>query len=114
MAAYRIEILPPVLIQRRRNSPGPIGSFPIVTLLRRMTRACKPAQPWRARRARLAGARALLDDDDLPIAVVATVRADVMRAMKLPAGLTNDQLGALQEDMAAAVALPVPANTLLW
>jgi hypothetical protein len=114
MAAYRIEILPPVMNQRRRNSPGPIGFSPIVTLLRRMTRACKPAQPWRARRARLAGAGALLDNDDLPIAVVATVRADVMRAMKLPAGLTNDQLGALQENVAAAVALPVPANTLLW
>jgi hypothetical protein len=70
--------------------------------------------PDSARLSRLAGAGALLDDDHLPIAVVPTIRADVMRPMQLPAGLTNDQLGAFQENMAAAVALPVPANTLLW
>jgi hypothetical protein len=64
------------------------------------------------RKAVLARAGALFDDDDLAIAVVATVRANVMGPMKLAARLAGHQLRALEEDMAPAVALTVPANSL--
>lgn len=55
----------------------------------------------------------LLDNDDLPIAVVTAIRADVVGSVELTAGLTGNQLRALQEDVAPAIALAVPANSLL-
>lgn len=60
----------------------------------------------------LARSCAFLDDDDLAIAVVATVRADMMRPMELTTGLAGHQLRALQEDMAPAVALAMLADSL--
>lgn len=77
-----------------------------------MPRGCKSAQPPIALAAWLAGARALLDHNNLPPAVVAAVGADVMRAVQFPARLADDQFGSFQKDVASAVALPVPANTL--
>lgn len=64
--------------------------------------------------AHLAGAFALFDNDHLSIAVVPAIRANMVCPMQIAAGLTYNQFWRFQKDMTPAIALPVPANTLLW
>ena len=78
----------------------------------RDTRPSRPLAFLNPARLALRGA-GLLDLDDLPAAVDSAVRADVVRAPHLVAVPALDQLRWFQEMMPAAVALPVPADSLL-
>jgi hypothetical protein len=55
---------------------------------------------------------ALFDLDDLPAVVPAAARAHVVRALELVAVSAVDEMNLGDEDVAAAIALPMAANTL--
>jgi hypothetical protein len=59
-------------------------------------------------------ALALFNHDHLAAAVVAATGADVMRTLHLVTIAALDEVGCLEEDVAAAIALPVSADSLLW
>jgi hypothetical protein len=55
----------------------------------------------------------LFDDDDLATPVYAAVWANMVGSLQFPAVAAGNQFGRLQENVATAVALPVPADSLL-
>lgn len=79
------------------------------------------ASPWKsvrrqARRGSLGfvRSRALLDGDNLTTAIRATGWADVVRALLAPALAALDEVERRNKVVAAAVALAMPADFLLW